>query len=131
MIRLPDPKNRRPHKVKLTEDAVRLIKTLPRTFGSEWVFPGKDPSKPMCNPYKAWKRVCERAEITGLRMHDLRRSYASWLINNGVSLEVVGQMLNHKSLETTRKVYAQVSDTAKKEAVKTLASVVPLRVVRN
>ena len=126
VIRIPDPKNRRPHRVPLTGEAAELLRGLPKLVGSSWVFPGRDPSMPLHNVYKPWQRICKRAGVKDLRPHDLRRSYASWLINDGVPLEVVGDLLNHKSLQTTRAVYAQVSDTAKAEATETLAKIVPL-----
>jgi integrase len=126
MIRLPDPKNRQPHRIPLTDDAVTILSGLPRLRGCEWVFPGRNPAKPLNNPYKPWRKILQRAGITGLKPHDLRRSYASWMINDGISLEVVGQMLNHKSIQTTRKVYAQVSDESAREAADKLSKVVPL-----
>ena len=65
-----------------------------------------------------------------LKVHDLRRTVASWMTNyEGRDLSAVGRTLNHKSLQTTHKVYAQVSREALEEPLtahgKALAEVLP------
>ena len=52
----------------------------------------------------------------GFRLHDLRHSTASLLLNSGASLEVVGQVLGHASLQTTRR-YAHLAPEVARAAL--------------
>jgi len=61
-----------------------------------------------------WKRICEHAEIEGLRLQDLRRSFASVALANGVSLDQLGEMLAHRSTQTTAR-YAWLLDDKRKD----------------
>lgn len=56
------------------------------------------------------------AAQAGVRLHDLRHSTASLLINSGASLELVGQVLGHTSVQTTRR-YAHLAPQAAKAAM--------------
>lgn len=56
-----------------------------------------------------WGKACDRAGLSPApRIHDARHTHASWLISAGMSLEAVQDQLGHESIETTRKVYAQL-----------------------
>ncbi|HEY8589484.1 MAG TPA: site-specific integrase, partial [Naasia sp.] len=57
-----------------------------------------------------WAPALERAEIGELTIHDLRHTYASMLIQRGVSLAEVGRLLGHKSPQTTQR-YAHLAET--------------------
>jgi len=50
----------------------------------------------------AWELVKEKAEIVNLRLHDLRRLFISAGLGEGVSLDALGQIAGHESIETTR-----------------------------
>ena len=58
--------------------------------------------------YAGFEAARDAAGFEDLVYHDLRRSGATILLNAGVALEVVSALLGHKSLETTRKIYAHV-----------------------
>jgi integrase len=62
-----------------------------------------------------WGRVRAAAELEGMRMHDLRHSFASTLANRGVDLYVIGKLLGHRRVETTRR-YAHLVDGTLREA---------------
>lgn len=57
-----------------------------------------------------WREAVERADVGHCRPHDLRHTYASWLIQNGVPLAEVGRLMGHVSTATTQK-YAHLADT--------------------
>ena len=68
---------------------------------------------------KAFKRACERAGIEDFRWHDLRHTAASMMVQAGVPLDVVQDVLGHKDIATTRR-YAHREDTAKRDAIDAL-----------
>lgn len=66
--------------------------------------------------HHAWRRYCERVGARA-RIHDLRHSFATSLVNSGVRIEVVRKLLGHKNMQTTLR-YAEVNDqTIKSELI--------------
>ncbi|WP_370551809.1 tyrosine-type recombinase/integrase [Citrobacter sp. BDA59-3] len=57
---------------------------------------------------RAWNAACRRAGITDFRFHDLRHTWASWLIQSGVPLSVLQEMGGWESIETVRR-YAHLA----------------------
>ena len=75
----------------------------------------------LVNPYKAWKRVLQRAEIERrVTIHDVRRTVGSLLASSGYSMQQIGKLLNHKS-SITAKVYAEIANEAKAEMAAAMA----------
>jgi hypothetical protein len=66
---------------------------------------------------KAFVAVCERAGLTGLRVHDLRHSFASFAVADGASLFLVSKLLGHADARTTER-YAHLSADPLEDAVK-------------
>ncbi|MDP1590276.1 MAG: site-specific integrase [Prosthecobacter sp.] len=90
-------------------ERVRQILSVRRAQSTgPWVFPGRYPHKPMTNPNVGWIRILERSGLKGLRMHDLRRSLASFQIDTGTPLEVIQRTLGHES-KTTTEIYARLA----------------------
>lgn len=59
--------------------------------------------------HAVWVRACERAKLDPIpRQHDLRHTHASWLIEQGCTLEQVQDQLGHESILTTRKIYGHL-----------------------
>ena len=58
---------------------------------------------------KAWVLACREAGLGHVRVHDIRHSYASWLLQSGVSLAEVGKLLGHVSPVTTQR-YAHLAE---------------------
>jgi integrase len=63
----------------------------------------------------AWEAVCGAADIEGLRVHDLRHSFASTLAGGGASLPIIGALLGHTQPNTTAR-YAHLLDDPLREA---------------
>jgi integrase len=123
--------------VTLNAPALEVLAGLQRR--SEWVIPGRDPSKPYVNLHKPWSRIRDAAKLEGVRVHDLRHSFAAVAAGSGHSLLVIGGLLGHTQAATTKR-YAHLSDNplrAASEAVgeriaaaltaKPAATVTPLR----
>ncbi|MBW9250346.1 MAG: tyrosine-type recombinase/integrase [Acidithiobacillus ferriphilus] len=95
--------------VPLTTAAIEVLENRKDIMGGKgWVFPGNGKTGHLVEPKTAWKRLLQRADIEDLRLHDLRRSLASFQIDAGVSLAVIGKGLGHHSQQTTA-VYARLA----------------------
>jgi site-specific recombinase XerD len=82
-----------------------------RRANCPWVFPSPiSKTGHLIDIRRAFQSVCDAAEITNLRIHDLRRSHASHLLNAGVDVMIIKELLGHKSLKSTQ-VYARVATT--------------------
>ena len=107
--RIPITKNGEPQIVSLVPQAVEILKQLQENFNGEWVFPSKtSKSGHIEEPKSAWKRVLKRADINDLRIHDLRRTMASFQVRTGANSFTIGKTLGHKQQQATA-VYARVS----------------------
>jgi integrase len=95
--------------VPLTDAAINVLQARSEATGAQgWVFPGSGATGHLVEPKKGWARLLQRAGIDDLRIHDLRRSLASFQIDAGVSLAVIGKGLGHHSQQTTA-VYARLA----------------------
>lgn len=83
---------------------------------SKYVFPGFKKNSYISDPKKSLRRIKKRMNVDDIRMHDLRRTLASYMAINGSSLAIIGKALNHKSLESTA-IYARLSQEPVKNAV--------------
>jgi integrase len=75
--------------------------------------PANKPRKPepLIKIRKAFVHACTKAGIKDFRFHDLRHTAASWMIQNGVPLDVVQQILGHSDISTTQKyAHRQAAD---------------------
>lgn len=106
--RIPDTKSGEPVVVPLISYAIRLLESIPKE--SEWVFPNsRSKSGHIEDPKKAWKRILQRAGISNLRIHDIRRTMGSWEALTGASIPIIGKSLGHKSTGATQ-VYARLTN---------------------
>lgn len=69
-----------------------------------------------------WRRAVVAAGVGHARPHDLRHTYASWLLQGGVSLAEVGRLLGHVSPQTTAR-YAHLAETPREAVLTALAPV--------
>jgi integrase len=97
-------KNGEPIGIPLSETACRTLSELQRVryLHSPFVFCDREGKS--YSPYKvsvAFKRACKRANINDLRFHDLRHDFASNLVQSGVDIYTVRELLGHKDLRMT------------------------------
>lgn len=121
-------KNGRSRIVPLNDIAMKVLEQRPRTPGNDFVFPGKagkpsEPGKHLANPTKAFRRVLERAAIQDLKIHDLRRSVATLLLNNGGSMTEAQHLLGHRHSAITASRYAFLADSRVRDASMRLSAV--------
>jgi integrase len=70
---------------------------------------------------RSWAPALERANIGHARPHDLRHTYASWLVQNGTPIEEVARLRGHASSVVTQR-YAHLADTPKDSVLKALGN---------
>jgi integrase len=116
------------HRLPLSDEAVALLASIRETAPAKarYVFPGATPFKPRPTIRHAWDRIRDAAGLGNLRIHDLRHSHASFLVNAGFSLPVIGGLLGHKTPSTTAR-YAHLSAETMRAATKSVGKVVSLR----
>ncbi|ABM61116.1 site-specific integrase [Halorhodospira halophila] len=96
-------------KVILAEKAVQMVKELPKQEGTDLLFPQPGTDKPYQCIQKPFKAVLRDSGIDeSVRFHDLRHSYASLLVQGGVNIYEVKELLGHSQITTTMR-YAHLS----------------------
>ncbi|PSC03465.1 integrase [Alsobacter soli] len=93
--------------VLLSPPAVRLLESLPRC--GPYVIPGALQGKPRADLNRPWRTVLRCAGLTGVRLHDLRHSFAALAAGSGASLPIIGKLLGHSQPQTTMR-YAHLAD---------------------
>ncbi|MBU2572157.1 MAG: tyrosine-type recombinase/integrase [Gammaproteobacteria bacterium] len=102
--------------VTLSPEVIDILANRKLRAQSEWVFPGTGKTGHLVEPKKAWQRLLERAGLSDLRIHDLRRTLGSWQAKTGASLLTIGKSLNHKSTQSTA-IYARLDLDPVRESV--------------
>ena len=106
-LRLPDSKTGA--KVSVSQCAsVRSVGGLPRMSSNPCVIPGKREGKPLLGSIRFGSVSSPRRDFEGVRLHDLRHSFASMGVAGGLSLPIIGALLGHKHPATTGR-YAHLS----------------------
>jgi integrase len=106
-LRLPDSKTGAKI-IYLNAPALEVLAGLPSMSTNPYVFPGRREQAPLGGIDKVWFRVRAAARLQGVRLHDLRHSFASMAVAGGLSLPIIGALLGHKHPTTTGR-YAHLS----------------------
>jgi len=114
--RIPMSKTGKSRHVPLSQAAMEILNQLPRFEGCPYVVPNPDTLKPYVQIHKSWDHARKVAGLPDVRMHDLRHSMASNMVNSGRSIYEVAKVLGHSQLKTTQR-YAHLSQTTLLEAV--------------
>ncbi|MES2095364.1 MAG: tyrosine-type recombinase/integrase [Pseudomonadota bacterium] len=114
--RIPTSKTGRPRHVPLSEDAIAVLRRIPRFGKSPYIVPNPKTLKPFVSIYNSWDSARRAARVPDVRIHDLRHSAASNLVNAGRSLYIVAKLLGHSNTKTTER-YAHLDAGVMLEAV--------------
>lgn len=118
MLFLPDSKTgRKP--VVLSSVALAVLANIPKL--SRYVIPGDDLSKHRHDINRPWRALITRANLAGLRLHDLRHTFAATGAGSGLGLPVIAKLLGHRTLETTNR-YAHLDFSPVKIAANRIAT---------
>ncbi|RAK63312.1 site-specific integrase [Phenylobacterium kunshanense] len=108
---IPTSKTGKARYVPLSTAALAIVETLPRFKGCPWLVPNPETLKPFVSIRHGWLRATRVARLPGLRIHDLRHSAASFMVNSGVDLFAVGKVLGHASYQSTQRYSHLANDT--------------------
>ena len=106
---IPTSKTGKSRHVPLSQAAINIIDQLQRA--GPYLLPNPDTSKPLTSIKHAWQTARRAAGLPDLRIHDLRHSAASFMINSGVDLFAVGKVLGHASYQSTQRYSHLANDT--------------------
>jgi integrase len=120
--RIPTSKTGKPRHVPLSEDAIAVFREIPRFGNCPYIVPNPKTLKPFTAIYNSWDSARRAANLPDVRIHDLRHSAASNLVNSGQSLYVVAKVLGHASTRTSER-YAHLDAGVLLEAVNAAAGV--------
>jgi integrase len=124
-------KQRTDHVVPLSAPVRQLLADIEERYAREhpkkplpeYVFPGAGDTGHVVEIKKPWRHICKAAGITGLRVHDLRHSFASQLASAGSSLTLIGTLLGHANPTTTHR-YAHLFDDPQRAAVERVGAAI-------
>lgn len=109
-VLFPDSKNGEPQRIPLIEQAQAILSDMRQYATDDWVFSSRAGSKSghVEDFHRPWYALLKRAGIENFRIHDLRRTFASYQAITGASLHIVGKALGDKTSAATR-VYARLT----------------------
>ena len=109
--------------VPLSAGALSVLAVLPRVPDCDWAFANPKTRKPYVSFYCAWDTARSKARLSDVRIHDLRHSFASLLVNSGRTLYEVQRILGHTQVKTTQR-YAHLSHDTLLEAANSASNAV-------
>src|SRR5262249_20728862 len=116
LLFLPDSKTGR-KAVVLNAPALDVRASLHRA--GSYVVPGDDPEKPRADLKRPWQAISKRAGLEGVRLHDLRHTYASFGAGGGLGLPIIGKLLGHSQASTTQR-YAHLDSDPLRRATEAI-----------
>ena len=102
--------------IYLNETAKDTLAKIMRQVDNPYVICGARPGQHIVNLQKSWRRIRSMADLNDVRLHDLRHTFASIAVSNGMSLPLIGALLGHSQPRTTAR-YAHLASGPLKDAV--------------
>jgi integrase len=119
---LPDSKTgKKP--IYLSAAAQAVLASLPRIEGNPHIIAGTKEGKPRADLKKPWAAVCRAAGFQGVRIHDLRHSFASFGAGASLGLPIIGKLLGHTQAATTAR-YAHLDADPLRRAVDAIGATI-------
>ena len=121
-LALPDSKTGA-KRIVLGKEAVDVLQRIERVPDNPYVITGKVEGQHWNDLQRPWRSIRDKAKLTGLRIHDLRHSFASVAASQGESLAIIGKLLGHSQVQTTAR-YAHLSPNPVSATADRISSVI-------
>ena len=105
--------------ILLPSDMLEILAEHKKNATCEWVFPSPVKDGEPRNPdsiYGKFQKILQRAQCKKVRFHDLRHTFATMALENGMDIKTLSAMIGHISAETTLNIYSHITDTMQKQA---------------
>jgi integrase len=124
LLLLPDSKTGK-KTIVLNAPAMVVLRDLPRTgiYVIAGASVGAKDEKPRSDLKRPWALVSKRAGLSGVRLHDLRHTFASYGAGANLGLPIIGKLLGHSQASTTNR-YAHLADDPVKRASEAIGSTI-------
>jgi integrase len=111
---VPYSKNEEGYTCELQPEALKVLqgRYAERAADAEYVFPGVGRTGHLVNLNRHWNEFRKRANLSRIRLHDIRRTEPSYQAMAGVSLAIIGKGLGHKPGSTQTALYARLAQGA-------------------
>ncbi len=103
----------------LPPDMLDILAEHKKNATCEWVFPSPVKEGEPRNPdslYGRFQKILKRAQCKKVRFHDLRHTFATMALENGMDIKTLSAMIGHISAETTLNIYSHITDTMQRQA---------------
>jgi integrase len=111
------------HSVPLSRPARRLLAEMRERTTGDWLFPALSGGGHRSHINAAWIGLRKAAKLPGVRLHDLRHTYATILASSGLSLPVIGKLLGHTTPIMTLR-YSHLTDDPLRQATERVGSII-------
>jgi integrase len=109
--------------IYLSAAAQAVLAALPRIEGNPHIVAGAKDGAPRADLKKPWATVTKAAGLEGVRLHDLRHSFASFGAGASLGLPIIGKLLGHSQAATTHR-YAHLDADPLRRAVDTIGATI-------
>jgi integrase len=121
MWHIPEAKSGKGRYVPLAPQAIAQLEALEQQESNPFVFCGRVKGQALVNVAKPWKRIKTAAGLPDhFRIHDLRHTFASWGVSNGIDLYHIQALLGHSSSQMTQR-YSHLAEDGIKASVKQIS----------
>jgi len=121
MLRVEQSKNGERRDIPMTPLVHDLLRAIPRRVDTPYVFANTD-GAPQQYLKTTWNTAVRKAKLEDFTFHDLRHTFASTLVMNGVDIRTVQTLLGHKSITMTMR-YAHLTPAHLRDAIASLPNV--------
>lgn len=109
--------------IYLSAAAQAVLALLPRIEGNPHIIAGSREGAPRADLNKPWRAVKSSAGLEGVRLHDLRHSFASFGAGASLGLPIIGKLLGHSQPSTTQR-YAHLDADPLRRAADTIGATI-------
>ena len=121
-ISITEPKTKASDRtIILSPSVLGVIKKLAENSDSQWIFPSPVKEDTPYNPqsiYRKTQQILNRSGCKKIRFHDLRHTFATMALENGMDIKTLSNMIGHVSAETTLNIYSHITNEMQQNAAR-------------